>query len=56
MAGFFDQTGPRTRSRIRARLLICHPVFPDDFFALFFTANERKVREALPSASLHPSR
>lgn len=55
MANFFSSSRPG-RTVIRGQATFELPIlyFRDDFFALFFTADPRKVRSLMPSDRLHP--
>jgi hypothetical protein len=57
MGGFFDSVKKEGKLSIRRRAVDL-PIlyFRDDFFALFFSADEERVRAILPSGSLEPVR
>ena len=57
MSGFFSSTRPGTEVELRGttyELPILY--FRDDMFSLFYSADARRVKEALPSDRLHPVR
>lgn len=55
MASFFGSSRPGRRvTRGQASFELPILYFRDDFFALFFTADPRKVRGLMPSDRLHP--
>ena len=55
MASFFSSSRPgRTVTRGQATFELPILYFRDDLFALFFTADPRKVRALMPSDRLHP--
>jgi hypothetical protein len=55
MSGFFESAKPvRTVTHGKATFQLPILYFRDDFFALFFSADPKRIRAVMPSSRLHP--